>query len=443
MIFNYIKNSMLKHPEQTISDETSTITYKQLIDYAERFGKKLTKQKYGLLFKSELETAKALLSCLYAKKTAVILSEKYGKVHNDKIINSIKLSHILTDNDILSLSECDEYEDLSNIALIMCTSGTTGYPKGAMITYENLLTNLIDIESYFHINNRDHIFISRPLYHCAVLTGEFLISLLKGLQITFYSGSLLSAKTIKLFNEKNCNVFCGTPSMFHYLSLVNLKSTTPIKPRIITISGECMNETTAKIIRDAFPNTIIYSVYGLTEASPRVCYLPPDKFDEFPLSIGIPLNSLEIKIVDNELLVKGKSIMKGYYNDIAATKSTIVDGWLHTGDIAEQDDKGMYYIKCRKDNMIIRAGMNIYPQEIENTLKKHPKIKDVLVFGSRDSSLTDKINIRVVVEKLTVSDIFEICKNNLSSYQMPDSIEIVTKILKNASGKVMRNEFTK
>lgn len=93
--------------------------------------------------------------------------------------------------------------------------------------------------------------------------------------------------------------------------------------------------------------------------------------------------------------------------------------------------------------MIIRAGMNIYPQEIENTLKKHPKIKDVLVFGSRDSSLTDKINIRVVVEELTVSDIFEICKNNLSSYQMPDSIEIVTKILKNASGKVMRNEFTK
>ena len=204
-----------------------------------------------------------------------------------------------------------------------------------------------------------------------------------------------------------------------------------------------MTKTAALKIRQAFPGTQIYNVYGLTEASPRVSFLPPDKFDSKPLSVGMPLKSVKVKTVNNELYVKGKSIMKGYYCDAEATNRVITDGWLHTGDIVSQDSEGMFYIKSRKDNMIIRAGMNIYPQEIENELKAHPKIKEVLVYGLKINSTTEKINIKVVTKELTVTDIFEICKSRLPSYQMPDSIEIVNEIHKNASGKVIRNVFSK
>lgn len=443
MIYEYIKKNMLKFPDQTISDEVSEITYKQLIDYAENFGQKLDRSKYGILFKSELEAAKALMACLYAHKTAVMLSHKYGKIHNSKIIDTIKISDLITDDGIVHINDNPEQEDLSDVALIMCTSGTTGNPKGAMITHENLLTNIKDIDNYFSVNESDHILIARPLYHCAVLTGEFLISLLKGLKITFCSEGFVPPKIIEIIRNKKCSVLCGTPTLFYHLALINIKAERPVKLRAAAISGECMTENAAFKIRKAFPDTEIYNVYGLTEAAPRVCFLPPDKFDSKPLSVGIPLKSLEIKIVDDELYVKGKSIMKGYYGDAEATDRVMTDGWLRTGDIAEEDSNGLLYIKSRRDNMIIRAGMNIYPQEIENALKTHPKIKDVLVFGSKNNSTTERINIKAVADDLTVSDIFEICKKQLPGYQLPDSIEIVDKIPKNASGKVMRNVFKK
>lgn len=443
MLYNYLKNNMLKFPEQTISDGVTSITYKQLIDYAESFGQKLIKPKYGLLFKSELDTAKALMACLYANKTAVVLSNKYGELHNRKIIDTIKISELITDSGIIHINSCTEQEDLSNVALIMCTSGTTGKPKGAMITHENLLTNVKDIRSYFSVCKSDHILIARPLYHSAVLTGELLISLTNGLKIDFYSDGFTPSKIIEIIRKKECNVLCGTPTLFYHLSLINIKSDYPVSLRVAAISGECMTKTAALKIRQAFPGTQIYNVYGLTEASPRVSFLPPDKFDSKPLSVGMPLKSVKVKTVNNELYVKGKSIMKGYYCNAEATNRVITDGWLHTGDIVSQDSEGMFYIKSRKDNMIIRAGMNIYPQEIENELKAHPKIKEVLVYGLKINSTTEKINIKVVTKELTVTDIFEICKSRLPSYQMPDSIEIVNEIPKNASGKVIRNVFSK
>ena len=191
-------------------------------------------------------------------------------------------------------------------------------------------------------------------------------------------------------------------------------------------------------LRNSFPETKIYNVYGLTEASPRACYLPPEEFDLNPLSVGIPLASLEAKIEDNELLLKGGSIMKGYYNDPDSTVKAIRNSWLCTGDIAERDGSGRVYIKCRRDNMIIRSGMNIYPQEIENSLKQDEQIRDVLAFGVKNETVGERIHIKTVTP-LSKSEVFAVCRNCLPSYQLPDVIDIVDKIPKNASGKVIRN----
>jgi len=439
MLYEFLKEKMLQYPDQVISNDTETITYQELLEYAEAFGETLTKDKYGLLFESDLDTAKALLACLYANKTAILLSKRYGEAHTQRIIETVKLSYLITEDGIKHISdEEDECEDLSNVALIMCTSGTTGKPKGAMITCDNLITNLTDISKYFGINSSDHILIARPLYHCAVLTGEFLISLCKGLRISFMTEGFAPAKILKKAKGTNVTTLCGTPTLLYHLSGMSLKSKDPLVLKNIAVSGECMTQTVAQIMRKAFPNTDIYNVYGLTEASPRVSYLSPEEFDNNPTSVGVPLSSLRAKVIGNELLISGNSIMKGYYNNPEATAHAKQDGWLHTGDIAEMDAHGRIYIKCRKDNMIIRAGMNIYPQEIENALKKVESIVDVLAYGVKKDTVSEKIYIKVVTA-LRKTEVYNICKEKLLSYELPDVIEIVDELPKNASGKVIRS----
>ena len=439
MLYEFIKHRMLEHPYQIISDGRKTLTYSEFLECAEVLGNQLTEEKYGLLCDSDFDTAISLLACFYARKTAIPLSKKYGDKHISRIIEKAQIAHLITSSGVIRIADTmPESEDLTDVALIMCTSGTTGRPKGAMITEKNLVTNLNDIEKYFQINNTDHILIARPLYHCAVLTGELLISLMKGLQISFFSEGFIPQRILSVAKDKKITVLCGTPTLFYHLATLNLKSKSSLCLRVIVVSGECMTQKAAERIRSAFAETKIYNVYGLTEASPRACYLPPAEFDQRPLSVGVPLASLEAKIEDNELLLKGGSIMKGYYNDPDATAKSIRNDWLYTGDIAECDDQGRVYIKCRRDNMIIRSGMNIYPQEIENALKQDEQIRDVLAYGEKNETVSEKIHIKVVTI-LNKSEVFEVCRRLLSSYQLPDVIDIVDEIPKNASGKVIRN----
>lgn len=445
MIYEFLRKHIDTHKESIICDENETITYADLLDIAEKFGrriKELNIQKIGILCSSNLNTAKAIMACFYAGITAVVLSPRYGEIHNEKIIRKIGLSHLINDDKIQALLTCVklEEENLTDVVLIMCTSGTTGDPKGAMITYDNLITNLQDIALYFDINGDDKIFITRPLYHCAVLTGEFLISLIKGVEIHFTDFEFNPVYYLQTIKKINANVMCGTPTIMYYLSRM-AKNDHNISLTTITVSGECMTETVAKSMRESFPLTDIYNVYGLTEASPRVSYLPPKLFDKHYLSVGIPLKSVDAKIINGELVVKGNNIMKGYYNDRDLTDKIIKNGWLYTGDLAEIDSNGLITIKSRKDDMIIRAGINIYPQEIENILKSDPRIENCLVYGTKRNDVGQKICLKYISSELSIHQISSLCKALLPAYQMPDIIEKVDLIPKNASGKLIRKVY--
>lgn len=442
MLYSYLKERMMENPECTICDETNRITFKQLIELAEEEGSKLSQDKYGILCKTELNSAKAMMACLYAQKTAVLLSERYGELHSEKIINTIGISYLLTDDGVRKISdEKPEVEDLQDVALILCTSGTTGNPKGAMITEENLKTNIKDICSYFLLQTNSNILIARPLYHCAVLTGEFFISLVKGVNIIFVNNSFNPAELIDVIWKKKIDVMCGTPTLFYHVCHFAKRQKEPLPLSIVACSGECMTDTVAKELRACLPETQIYNVYGLTEASPRISYLPPELYDKHPTSVGIFLDSVTGKIENGELLVKGKNVMKGYYNDPDHTLNTIQDDWLHTGDCTELID-GLLYIKGRKDNLIIRGGMNIYPQEIESAVKKDKRINEAYVFGAKDEKVGQRIHLQVESNGCSNKDIFDICVELLSSYQIPDCIEVVENITRNASGKLIRLKMT-
>ena len=452
-LWKYLKNKMQVNLQQVICESGAAMTFEEMIVFAEEFSKNLKGIKCcAILCQSEMAASMALLSCFAAGVTALPLSQRYGKLHCNKILEAIGPDAVITDQDgnfqILYMKDSAYIEPDVHPALIMCTSGTTGVPKGAMLTETNVVTNVSDIALYFGIEKTDTILISRPLYHCAVLTGEFLTALVKGTKIRFYSGTFNPPAVLKMLKDYDITAFCGTPTLLSMMARFKRKRDEDILKHIC-ISGECMSAETGLYIAKAFPTAQIYHIYGLTEACPRVSYLPPHEFTAYADCVGVPLRSVSVKIVSadgapvksNEigmLWVKGDNVMAGYYNDPEKTNEVMKDGWLCTGDLAMFNDRGFLKIKGRKDDLIIKAGMNIYPQEIESALKLDYRVKDVYVCGYTDEKLGVQIELNITGDFSDVSEVKDLCRTKLSPYQVPARINLLDDIPKNGSGKIIR-----
>lgn len=450
-LWNFIKEEMLRHPQQKIQEDGAELTYEEMVIYAEKLSQQLSGVKCcAVLCQAEMAQATAVLACFAAGVTVVPLSHRYGQVHCSKILDTISPDAIMLESDgqfhVLHIKDNTFKEPSEKPALIMCTSGTSGSPKGAMLSGKNIITNVLDIARYFPIDTDDVILIARPLYHSAVLTGEFLTALIKGTGIRFYSGIFNPGVMLEMINQYKITAFCGTPTLLSMMARLKRKESTL---KYICVSGECMGEETGKKIADSFSESKIFHIYGLTEASPRVSYLPSELFNEYPDCVGIPLKSVNIKIIkedgnvakENEegiLWVKGDNVMLGYYNQPDKTQSVLSDGWLCTGDMASINDKGLLKIKGRADNLIIKAGMNIYPQEIENALKADDRVFDVLVFAEKDKNTGETITMNIAGDFDNVDQIKTLCKDVLPSYAMPSKINLLSQLKRNGSGKLIR-----
>lgn len=452
MLWNYLKLKMTDHLTSLMEAEGRSMTYAEVILKAEQLAKKLTGSCYAILCQDEMNTALALLSCFAADKPAILLSHRYGELHIEKILKKTEPEYLITDDtgtiEIVRIGNTVSF-DTAVPALILCTSGTSGTPKGVMLSEDNIRTNLIDIRSYFNLSDRDRILIARPLYHCAVLTGEFLVSLICGVSIVFDSAGLNPEHLIEKLIDERITVFCGTPTLLALTARLLKGRNKQLLLRKMAVSGECMTKYAADTIRKGFSDAKIYHVYGLTEASPRVAYLPPARFRDHFDSVGYLLPSLEGKIVDEngnqlsdgtigELVIKGPSIMMGYYRDACSTKRVITDGWLHTGDLAVMEN-GLLTIKGRKDDLIIYAGMNIYPAEIENALKEDSRVREVLAYGISDKLCGQKIALKIAGDFSSKDEISKLCNRVLSAYARPSVIEWVDSLPKNGSGKIIRS----
>ncbi len=323
--------------------------------------------------------------------------------------------------------------------------------KEQMLSEQNILANVRDISAYFNITRDDIILISRPLYHCAVLTGELLVALSKGVQIRFSSEKFNPKSLIDLIREKTITVFCGTPTMINAMTYF-MRDKNSCKPRVIVTSGECMSVEVGKNIRKCFPDTLIYNVYGQTEAAPRISYLPPEMFSQYPDSVGLHLASLKLKIIKENgenaktgeegiLWVSGPNVMMGYFNNPEETSKVLKNNWLCTGDIAVIGADGLLRIKGRSDDLIIRGGMNIYPIEIENEIRKDPRVEEVSVFGINNSDTGTQIGMKISGKFKNADEVKKLCIEVLPSFQIPAKIELLEKLPKNASGKIIRSKI--
>ena len=459
-----------------VFDERNKYNYSQFIDIIQRKSDCLKqlpeKSKCGILCEHRINCAIAVLACWRANLIPIMMSYNYGKKHWEKIIALTEPIVVIQDNSDRNIyhyefcMETEEYignqrlcvqnEMLDEIALIMCTSGTTGLPKGVLLRESGLKKNVLSILEYFKISRQDKILIARPLYHCAVLTGELLVALYIGCDIGFLDGKYQPIQVIDFCCKNNISVLGGTPTLFNHLSILIQRNHEVHSIKKIVISGECLGKIMAQNIRKSFVDAEIYNVYGMTEASPRISYLPPEKFDKYPESVGIPLDEIEIKIVNGkeevppfekgEILVKTPCVMQGYYKNRKTTTEVITSGWLHTGDIGYKDANGYLYVLLRKDDMIIKGGMNIYPKEIENQVLELDEIKNCIVYRI-NMKYGQEIGIDIILEEsclgMKEKELRKLLVRNLASYQIPSRINIVTDLKYNISGKIIRNEEAK
>ena len=451
-LWNFIKEHMLENPSQTVCENEAEFSFENIVIWAEAFARKLQGVHCcAILCSSEMASAMSLLSCFVAKVTALPLSSRYGEAHYNKILSTVCPDAIIMDTDgkiaVYKLKDSQYFDPKEHPAVIMCTSGTTGNPKGAMLSEKNIITNVRDISEYFDIGSTDTILISRPIYHCAVLTGEFLLSLIKGAKIRFYSEQFNPTKMLEYIRKYGITAFCGTPTMLSIMVRFN-RASNAYSLKHICISGECMSSEAGLKISNAFPKCNIYSIYGLTEACPRVSFLPPQYFRKYPDCVGIPLRSVSVKILNrggepcgtNEeglLYVKGDNVMIGYYREPEKTEKVLKDGWLCTGDIALINEAGFLKIKGRGDDLIIRSGMNIYPIEIEAALRSDMRVKEVLAYGF-DNQFGTQIGLKVVGDFDSVDEVKALCLKTLPSFQVPSVIQLVDELPKNGSGKIIR-----
>ncbi|MBN2101788.1 MAG: AMP-binding protein [Candidatus Aenigmarchaeota archaeon] len=376
----------------------------------------------------------------------VFVQEKYEKSFigikkiNEKEYLEIKVSE-------KSLSEFGETNP-DDVAVLIFTSGSTGDQKGVMQTHENIIENTKSIIEYLEIKEKDIQLVVLPFSYCF---GSSLLHthIRQGASIVLNNTFALTNTVIDDLIKYKCTAFSGVPS--HYQILLRkskFKDTAFPDLRYMTQAGGNLPVHYIKEIRKSHPNTPFIVMYGQTEATARLSYLPFGFLGEKLGSIGKGIPGVELKVVNEkgesvkpgepgEITARGKNIMKGYYKDEEGTSNVIKNGYLYTGDIATVDEDGFIFIKSREKHIIKSAGNRISPKEIENVLSEMDEIINSVVIGVEDDLLGEvpKAIVAVKNKKITVKDVDSYCRQRLATYKVPKYVEIVDSIPLTPSGK--------
>ncbi|MEM4160745.1 MAG: long-chain-fatty-acid--CoA ligase [Thermoplasmata archaeon] len=340
-----------------------------------------------------------------------------------------------------------------DVTFILYTSGTTGKPKGAMLTHHNISRNARDIAEILQMSYRDKLLICVPFSHCFGCVLSITVSASVGACMVPLV-AFDPEEVLKTVEKERCTVLHGVPTMFiRELAVLEKKKydTTSLRTGIMA-GAPCPVETMEAVMEKMHCNVSI--VYGLTEASPAVTATRfDDSIRDRVETVGRPIPDVEVKIVDaerkevqrgvsGELACRGYNIMKGYYKNPEATKEAIdEEGWLYTGDLATMDERGYVRIVGRIKDMVIVGGFNVYPREIEELLLQHPKILDVTVVGVPDKELGEVVAALVIPKKgveLKEEEVVDFLYGNVASAKVPRYVQIVDSFPMSGRGKVLK-----
>ncbi len=345
-----------------------------------------------------------------------------------------------------------QFDDPINVQF---TSGTTGASKGATLTHHNLLNNGFFIGEAMRLTERDRLCIPVPLYHCFGMVHGNLSSLTHGSTMVYPAEAFDPVSVLQTVEEEKCTVLHGVPTMFIVeLDHPDFRKYDLTSLRTGAMGGApCPTEVMRRVVSEMNMREVIIT-YGMTETSPITFQSSPnDPLERRVSSVGRILPHVEAKIVDSngrivpvgepgELLTRGYCVMLGYWNDPERTAEAIDKArWMHTGDLATIDEEGYCVIVGRCKDMVIRAGENIYPREIEEFLYGHPKIQEVQVVGVPDAKYGEEVCAWIRLregEAATPEEIREFCQGEIAHYKIPRYIKFVQEFPMTVTGKIQK-----
>jgi long-chain acyl-CoA synthetase len=343
--------------------------------------------------------------------------------------------------------------DGEDTAVILYTSGTTGTPKGAELTHDNLMSNVETIlDTLIQIEPDDVVLGALPLFHSFGQTC--------GLNSCMRAGGTLTLlprfdadKALEIIERDRVTIFEGVPTM--YVGMLHSDKADEADTsclRLCVSGGSAMPGEVLRAFEEKFGCKILEG-YGLSETSPVASFNHPDRERKVG-SIGTPVAGVEMRVVDEdggdvpegevgEIAIKGPNVMKGYWRKDDATAEAIKDGWFHTGDMAKVDEDGFFFIVDRKKELIIRGGYNVYPREVEEALYEHPAVQEAAVVGVPDDKMGEEVGAAVVLkqgEDVSADDLRDFVKGEVASYKYPRKIWFVDELPKGPTGKILKRE---
>ncbi|WP_304458196.1 class I adenylate-forming enzyme family protein [Alicyclobacillus sendaiensis] len=343
-------------------------------------------------------------------------------------------------------------------AMILYTSGTTGRPKGVMLSHEGVLRTAQTVCDYLESTEGERILNLLPMTHCFSICVEILHALLAGGTLFIRSGTFAPRAVLGEIERHRVTFICGVPSIFMLLNEALKRHPVDVSSlRVGLVGGAPVPVETIREF-EAQTGIVIVEGYGQTELSPLATLQPPHPDERRLSSCGLPIPGTEVRIVDaegrdvpvgepGELLVRGFNVMQGYWRQPERTAETIEqDGWLHTGDVFRQDADGYLYAVDRLKDVIIYGGFNIYPKEVESVLYRHRSVLEAYVVGAPDA-LKGEIPVAFVRidesadPSAVQAELEALCREELAPYKRPRRYHFVDTFPKTSTGKVLRREL--
>lgn len=341
-----------------------------------------------------------------------------------------------------------------DLAVILYTSGTTGIPKGAMLTHLNIGSNAEACIELFELTHKDRIITVLPIFHVFCMTVCMNATIACGATMLLLP-KFSPTGVVNTIREEKATIFVGVPTMYNFMLQIPNGSSEDFQTIRSCVSGGAAMPVA---LLDKFEQRYqvrIMEGYGLSEASPVTAFNPIRGIRK-PGSIGMDIPYVTNKVVDpygrevpcgevGELIVKGPNVMKGYLGMPEETQIALRDGWLYTGDMARMDEDGYLYIVDRKKEMILVGGFNVYPREVEEVIYEHPAIVEVAVIGVPNEEYGETVKAFVVSKEpsLTEDDIIQFCKGKIAKYKIPRSVVFVKELPKNTTGKILKRALEK
>ena len=462
-----LRASVARDPAATAVLEVGgpSVSYGELWERAARVGGGLAAQgvgrgdRVGIRLANGIDWVLAFFGCQLLGAVVVPVNTRFTEDEVAYVLSDSEARYTFADGQPLPDGEPVQGAELEpeELAAIFYTSGTTGFPKGAMTSHRNFLTNSENAFRCLSVDRAEgpdiSTLVSVPLFHVTGCNSQLIPVLQFGGRVEILSGPLDFEGFFRAVGEHGVNQLVSVPAIYHAVVRHPAFAELDVsRVRWISYGGAPIAESLVHRIKEAFPNARVGNGFGLTETSSLTSFLPHEEAAEHADSVGFAMPVVDLAIEEpdeqtgvGELLVRGPNVVQGYWNKPEATAETFVDGWLHTGDLARVDRDGLLYIVDRKKDMINRGGENVYSIEVENALAGAPGVGEAAVVAVPDEMMGEKVGAVIVPAAgvdFDVEAVIAHCRKHLADFKVPQYVATREEALpRNPGGKLLKKQL--